>query len=107
MGVATTCAPYGWGLQTPSKKVDLLGQPLFRNHAFEIFRSEPPLSERMADKGISCPLASPEKEVRGGEYLSFPTPQKERYKYFSICEILADTFLKLRPMGSITLRLYR
>ena len=28
-----------------------------------------PLKERMADKGFSCPLFSPEKEVKAGEIL--------------------------------------
>ena len=35
-----------------------------------------PLKERMADKGLFCPLFSPEKEVRGGENVAFPSPQK-------------------------------
>ena len=47
MGVATTCAPNGLGPSNPTKKlahwVDLLDQPLSRNHDFEIFRGEPPL----------------------------------------------------------------
>ena len=46
MGVDTTCAPNGLGPSNPTKKLahwmDLLGQPLFRNHVFEIFRGEPP-----------------------------------------------------------------
>ena len=36
----------------------------------------------MVDKGLSCPLCSPDKEVRGGVNLSFPTPQKEMCSYF-------------------------
>ena len=39
--------------------------------------------------------------------MAFPTPQKERYTYFLIYEIMAEEFLKLRPMEYITLRLYR
>ena len=46
MGVATTRDPHGLGPTNPTKKlahrVDLLGQPLSRNHVFEIFRGEPP-----------------------------------------------------------------
>ena len=44
MGVATTRPTNGLGLQKPTKKladwVDLLGQPLFRNHFFEIFMGD-------------------------------------------------------------------
>ena len=52
MGVAKTRTPCAivWGLRTRPKSwptrskwsVDLLGQPLYRNHVFEIFSSEPP-----------------------------------------------------------------
>lgn len=42
IGVATTRAPNGSGHPNPIKKlapwVDLLGQPLFRNHSFDISR---------------------------------------------------------------------
>ena len=48
MGVATTRAPNGLGPPNPTKKMarwmDLLGQPLSRNHVFEILRGEPPLT---------------------------------------------------------------
>ena len=47
MGVATTRPPNGLGPPNPTKNlahlVDLLDQPLSRNHVVEIFRSEPPL----------------------------------------------------------------
>ena len=43
----TTRAPNGMGSPNPTKKLahlaDLLGQPLYRNHVFEIFSGEPPL----------------------------------------------------------------
>ena len=46
MGVATTRTSYGSGPPAPTKKlahrVDPWGQPLSRNHVFEIFRDEPP-----------------------------------------------------------------
>ena len=48
MGVATTRALMVWGLQIRPKSwptgwtLDLLGQPLFRNHVFGIFRGKPP-----------------------------------------------------------------
>ena len=44
MGVATTLAPNGLGPPNPTKKLahwmDLLGQPLSRNHIFKILRGE-------------------------------------------------------------------
>ena len=46
MGKATTHTLYGLGLPNPTKnlahQVDLLSQPLSRNHDFEIFRGKPP-----------------------------------------------------------------
>ena len=49
MGVATTRAPNDLGSPNPAKMmaqcVEFLGQPLSRNHAFEIFKGVPsPLS---------------------------------------------------------------
>ena len=48
MGVSTTRAPNGLGPPNSTKKlaqwVDPLGQPLSRNHVFEIFRGEPLLN---------------------------------------------------------------
>ena len=50
IGVATTCAPNSLGPLNPTKKlthwVEYLGQPLSRNHVFEIVRPEPPLIKR-------------------------------------------------------------
>ena len=49
MGMATTHALMVQGPSDPTKKlanlVDLLGQPLSRNHVFAIFRPEPPHAE--------------------------------------------------------------
>ena len=46
MGVVTKRTPNGLGPPNPTKKLvhlaDLLGQPLSRNHVFEIFKGEPP-----------------------------------------------------------------
>ena len=59
MGVATTRAPNSLGPPNPTRKfahwVDLLVQPLSRNHVFEIFRGVPPLSE-MCVNVVSCKL---------------------------------------------------
>ena len=45
MGLATTCAPNGMGPPNPTETLahwmNLLGQPLSRNHVFEIFMDEP------------------------------------------------------------------
>ena len=45
-GGKRVCAPNGLGSPNPVKQlahwVDLLGQPLSRNHVFEIFKGEPP-----------------------------------------------------------------
>ena len=47
MGIATTRALNGLGPPSPTTKLarwmTILGQPLSRNHVFEIFRGEPPL----------------------------------------------------------------
>ena len=48
VGVATTRPLIVWGLQTKKLAhwVDLLSQPLSRNHVFEIVRPEPPLNNK-------------------------------------------------------------
>ena len=64
MDVATMRASDGLGPPNPTKKlanwVELLGQPLFRNHVFEIFRGKPLL------KVGSAPPPPSKKTFNGG-----------------------------------------
>ena len=58
MGVATMRAPNGLRPPNPTKKladrVDHLGQPLSRNHFFDIFRDEPTPLVHQIDKIRYC-----------------------------------------------------
>ena len=63
MEVATMRPPNGLGPPNPTEKlahwVDLLGQPLSRNHSFEILRPEPP-SPPLLDDGSRYSYGWPE-----------------------------------------------